>query len=317
MRQSNSQLLTVVVMTRDSLSTLKHCLAAISADARGIENGLIEILISDNSTSNETRDYLESSDLGFSYKFHAGILTYDQHLETVFQIAQGEYVKILADDDELLPGFLDRHIHILQNLGGVDVLVSNFVTDAPYSKNHLFLDSEPHEFKGLPFGAAYRKSRWRFGQVSSLTFRRSSWLRNFQASYLGSNYLHQTMYFACSFGGRSWVDASALILCREGSPNFSKSPSQVVQTRFGGLRSITAVRGLIWKRIEFYQSTGRAILEIIRIVIWSKLNTNLNLSELQEIAVASSFPRLRTLLLLVHKLSPSRLLKYLKSLGVK
>ena len=317
MNQSSLPLLTVVVMTRDSLGTLKEALASIAAEIKNVEPGQVEILVSDNSTSMETNEYFSGSSRGCKYVFHSGALTYDQHLKAVFQFATGDYVKILADDDLLLPGFVKRLFFVLQSIPLVDVVVSNFLTDSHYEKDQVLRLKELENIEGLSFGRAHKISRWRFGQVSSLTFRRNSWLQSFKDSYLGTNYLHQTMYFACSFKGLTWVDSESLILCRLGSPNFTKSPHQMLQTRFGGLRSIALLRGLLWKRMEFYQSIGFQIFEVVKIILWSKMNTNLKFAEVSEIAASNAQTSLRFLVFMVHKLSPIWLLKYLKRMGFR
>lgn len=143
-----------------------------------------ELIISDNASTDHTasvvatyrdpriRTYRQTENIGMFKNFNAAI-----------QKATGQYVKMLMDDDVLLPACLRRQMEILDQFPSVHVICSDyFVIDAanaPIHNIHFHNDTyrvfrESRLEKGESFILEYLLGHRTVGLPSAVTFRRSA-----------------------------------------------------------------------------------------------------------------------------------------------
>jgi Glycosyl transferase family 2 len=91
---------TIIVPTRERLSTLKHCLRTLTTQTYGD----LEIIVSDNASTDGTQTYVESLQDSRIRYFNTGQrISMSQNWEFALQQARGVWVGFLGDDDGLLP----------------------------------------------------------------------------------------------------------------------------------------------------------------------------------------------------------------------
>ncbi|MCA6069104.1 glycosyltransferase family 2 protein [Chryseobacterium sp. RG1] len=110
------KLLTIAIPTYNRASILKDSLAKIIDQISGKED-LIELLVSDNCSPDETQDIvytLIQKGNVINYNRNEENLGMDGNFSYCFNHAKGKYIWILGDDDYLLDGALDKIINILR-----------------------------------------------------------------------------------------------------------------------------------------------------------------------------------------------------------
>jgi hypothetical protein len=105
-----SPLVSVVIPTRNRASTLKDCLETIISQSYPS----IQIVVSDNNSSDNTRDVVASlSDLRITYVRSERPLSMNDSYNFALNAARGEYVTFIGDDDGFLPNAIAFGMNLL------------------------------------------------------------------------------------------------------------------------------------------------------------------------------------------------------------
>jgi glycosyltransferase involved in cell wall biosynthesis len=116
-------LITIAIPTWNRASLLKDCVASALAQTYP----KIEVLISDNASTDDTLEMLKS--------FHDSklrILTNSENIGLIgnwnkcVHEAKGEYIVIVADDDILAPMFLEKCVELLNEEPGLPIIVGSY-----------------------------------------------------------------------------------------------------------------------------------------------------------------------------------------------
>ena len=113
---SHSHLLTIAIPTYNRAAYLDVCLAHIAAQPE-INGGLVELLVSDNCSTDSTESIVEkwiSNGLKINYIRNIENIGPDDNFLQCFNRASGKYVWILGDDDLVLDGTLGPILEILK-----------------------------------------------------------------------------------------------------------------------------------------------------------------------------------------------------------
>jgi glycosyltransferase involved in cell wall biosynthesis len=168
---------------------------------------------------------------------------YDGNLEVLAKKANGDYIKFVADDDEIKTGFIGHHIQLIQTKLP-DVIISNFdVTKSEIEDKiyRIYLQDKPLITFSPPWNHQKLKSvAGRYGQVSSLTFR-TSLLINLKQS-VPTNFIHAFWFFSLLEFSNIVYDPNPGLIIHLGSPNFSHSTYQIIEIPFQGVTAIHQAR---------------------------------------------------------------------------
>ncbi|KVN37996.1 hypothetical protein WJ63_32835 [Burkholderia pyrrocinia] len=145
-RNLTPPLLSIAIPTFNRAGYLELCLSQFLADADLVENGTVEILVSDNCSADATAKSIEAlraKGLPIRYIRNETNIGSDANIAQCFNEAHGDYVQILGDDDLYLPGKLREIVAMLQQAErGVVCLKS-------YGYEHDFLKERPSGKSGL------------------------------------------------------------------------------------------------------------------------------------------------------------------------
>ena len=100
--------LSICIPTFDRKEWLRGCIRAIQREIKDLPVGLVEIVVSNNASSDGTMAYLDAI-AGPGIVVHHN--TSNNHLTnfwTVCQYATGDYIWLMGDDDEPLPGAIQK-----------------------------------------------------------------------------------------------------------------------------------------------------------------------------------------------------------------
>lgn len=92
----------------------------------------VEVILSDNSTNNKTADLINGLNLKIKYIKRRQLLSSIEHINTIIDEADGEYLTIFHDDDVLLQSYVRRTRGILEKF-------KNIAAAAP---NSLYINGE-------------------------------------------------------------------------------------------------------------------------------------------------------------------------------
>jgi len=138
----NHKLLTIAIPTYNRSRYLDQCLAQLSRQVPEFERE-IELLISDNCSTDDTRDIVtkySAKGISITYTINKENLGVDKNVIKCFDFASSKYVLVLGDDDIILDGALSKIIPLLrENDFGVLYLSSygfknNYLTERPKIK---------------------------------------------------------------------------------------------------------------------------------------------------------------------------------------
>lgn len=242
MINSKGSLLTLAIPTFESHSTLFQLLEDLSNQWRNSFSGVIEILISDNDPFSNLESKL---DLNFpliraQINYHRNKINigYDLNLCKLSKMANGKYIKFIADDDRVHSNFLQNLMDFLIKEPEFNILIHNFIefeNNVPFIQNSNEA-SKIQKITNENMIDSLKETRGLYGQVSSLTFR-SSLIKCILPKHI-TNYVHVFWFFSIFESGNVYLENAFLVFVRRGSPNFSTDIIQKISIPIGSLQAI-------------------------------------------------------------------------------
>jgi len=113
-------LLTIAIPTWNRASYLEQNLAQLKSEMRSVAPGEVELLISDNHSTDSTPDVVKNAQqagLAIRYVRNAENLGWGRNFTQCYELASGTYLLLLGDDDLLTDGALRLLLH---RLGGAE-----------------------------------------------------------------------------------------------------------------------------------------------------------------------------------------------------
>jgi hypothetical protein len=280
------------------------------------DRSLVEVLVSVNNGPNPIPEELADCLQGWGrLEQNLGNDEYDSHLDFVVHTSKGQWVKFIADDDLVVPGFLPDILSVLSANPNCNAIVNAF----SYFGESRTTDEERKFFssKVLPIGLSLEE----WGQVSCTAFRRSAWLS--VPEVRGTNYIHVFKFLIL----RATAAASCIywpkqaVIVRPGAPNFSDSATRRLEIALCGLSTHVKVLEYL-ETVERHQElpalakeTKKQVLYTLRILAWAKLqDPNLNPNSAVETAWRL-YPSAATLALTLVGYSPRWFLRGVRVLS--
>lgn len=233
--------LSIAIPTFRSEATLFRLLDSIIPQIhRGIRSE-VEILISDNDPESQLEEKLNSkyidAQFKLNYRRNFANIGYDRNLHELLGMANGTYIKFISDDDILEPFFLSNHLLSLHQ-HSPDIAIVDFRTfqKGDIAPNSQLINMSPQMFAPPWNIEKFAALNWKFGQVSSLTFRVS--LIKDCTQEIESNYIHIYWVLSALEKSKLLYEKSPQILVQLGSPNFSGSNFKIIETSIVGINAV-------------------------------------------------------------------------------
>ncbi|MHB1456390.1 MAG: glycosyltransferase family 2 protein [Armatimonadota bacterium] len=123
-------LLTICIPTYNRYDLLRQGLQAIAQQMTEIPLDQVEIIVSDNASSDQTRQVIERftqeyKDICLRYFRHPQTIKGDANIYGVTKLARGDYVFLVSDDDILLPGAISKILAEIRKRPGLGALCPN------------------------------------------------------------------------------------------------------------------------------------------------------------------------------------------------
>lgn len=187
-------LLSICIPTYNRATHLRNCLSSL-IQSNVAAQPEVQVCISDNCSTDHTRQVIDdaTSQLKIKYRKNASNLGLAKNIVEVVQMADGEFIWMLGDDDLLIPGGIERIIGLIRSHDKVDYF---YVNSYILTNEYINCLQQPFDIKNLPKTmktlSAYSNSgefpffklinpRISFCYLSGIfssVFRREMWLEN-------------------------------------------------------------------------------------------------------------------------------------------
>lgn len=220
----NECLLSIGITSYNRTDELKRCLESI--DAKCIDK--IQILVSEDKSprrkeiQNIVEQYAENSPYEVVFHTNPENLGYDRNLKNIIDLAKGEYVLYISDDDMVLPGQLDEIIMILDEKKPKGVIYSPFIISRSKEYRRKYNYTGPIE----PASSFVHTHIYDSILFSGLIFERSAVLPIDAEKFLNKIYFQVYMFIYCGhFFGGYYSDKPLIDCVDDGETGFGSSAS--------------------------------------------------------------------------------------------
>lgn len=180
-------LLTIGIPTFNGGKTIEKTLVTILNQVIQFNHEDIEVLISDNSSIDNTEIIIEEIQenyfgVNLIYRKNPYNVGFDRNVDQIMETAKGDYVWLISDDDYIKPDAIIKIMDILNNISGLGVIFVNY-------ENGIILNTKKDmECKnGDDF---LINSKFKSGLISSNIFNRSLYLNINRNQYFGTGWIH-------------------------------------------------------------------------------------------------------------------------------
>ncbi len=214
-------LLTIGIPTYNGARLIGHTLDSILQQLPREEEGLVDILVSDNASTDETgaivRAYQARHSVPITYTRNEMNLGFDRNVDMLFKKASGKYVWMLGDDDVLREGALQRVLALLKQHPGLKAIQVNFdkydpalerIVEQVQIADDLYCDNAE---------SFLLNSRGRYGAISALIIDRDAWNSEDVSGGVGTQVMHMWGLCKVLLKGDSFLIKEPLIKVRDGS----------------------------------------------------------------------------------------------------
>lgn len=147
------------------------------------ENQDIDIVISDNASTDNTKDLIEELQLKYPYiKYFKNEtnLGMDKNFDNAVIKATGEYVWLFGDDDLLVEGALPKVLNITNKYQNLALIYINW-SKRPFLRQDTFCNTADEFLSIAEIGATF---------ISSIIFKRELWQKVEKEKFYGTHFLH-------------------------------------------------------------------------------------------------------------------------------
>jgi glycosyltransferase involved in cell wall biosynthesis len=228
MKQINKTLLTIAIPTYNSLRTLKETLNSVAnQNWTGVNNDLIEVLVSDNASSDGTENHMQSliNNYPIKFRYHRNEknIGYDKNIDQIVKSSNGTYVKILCDDDALYLDAIQTYVNLITSVPEFNICITNFniydlklfncITKSSKDTLGTILCDNQKSF--------LKYSNGKYGQTSSLLVNKNAWVDIPGDSLYDSFHIQVWKSLHLSENKTNIIQLKPTVKVRTGSPNFS------------------------------------------------------------------------------------------------
>jgi glycosyltransferase involved in cell wall biosynthesis len=271
--------ISICIPTYNRASLLENCLNSIIQGNQFSENDF-EICISDNCSTDNTQEIVQSAQKKISINYSRGSsnIGMARNFLKVVDMAIGEFVWIIGDDDLLLPGALIKLKKLINEHSEVDFFYIN-----SYHLSTEYLKAYPHPFSTtdlpsgmLPFSSYEKNGIMRFidlvdpsisfdflGGIFLNVFRREKWVDNIGVLDLealkdertfasfDSTFPHLKIFAAGFANSKAYFNSAPLTVCLTGAREWAPIYPYV--------RSIRLVEAL-----DEYRNNGLGLIKYLK-----------------------------------------------------
>lgn len=240
--------LTIGIPTYNGAAYIRNALDSVIRQVSGELSSQVDILISDNASTDETpeiiKSYQESQSVRIQYSRNIQNVGFDRNVDMLFKNASGQYIWLLADDDSLkdgaLPLILDllkQHQHlkvVLVNFDQYDRKLEQLVDQVTISEDIYCHDADTF----------LRNAKERYNLVSSLIIDKAAWNAEDLSMGMGLSFIHVYALLKIILHSDSYIVQQSLVNMRMGSANSGTSGDALLRIALDSGSIIRSMRNM-------------------------------------------------------------------------
>lgn len=215
------RLLAICLPTYNRAGFLKEALASILSQATAAQRNRVEIVVSDNASTDQTEktvaELAKGATLPVRYFRNEKNVGFDANCLKAVERAQARYCWLLGDDDLLAAGALARVLLEIEKDEGVDLFLGEkedfyLTPDRPIKYSRIMRQATPqiYDFRSKEVVDAYFRRNKKliafFNFISVIVFKRDPWFKVAgKEKFVGSGYIHLYTFWSMLFGGQKGV----------------------------------------------------------------------------------------------------------------
>lgn len=251
--------LSICIPTFNRAEFLKECLASIIPQLNGSIGEKVEVVISDNGSTDHTKKIAEeflTKYKNIRYFKNAENIGFDRNVLSAVEKAKGDYCWLLGDDDALFKGSLEYIIPILEkgeygyllaNTWGYDKGLGSPALSRPnlHIQNDLIFQSLREFVASI---SDYNNLVGYFGGMSAQLFSRKVW-QNFELKekFIGSQAIHLHIILSAYKNIKTCVLAKPLVKTRADNIRWETFPGLESNKK----RQEATTKGVVWILNEY------------------------------------------------------------------
>ncbi|MDF1827360.1 MAG: glycosyltransferase family 2 protein [Legionellaceae bacterium] len=274
--------LSICIPTYNRAAHLVNCLKSINIAASSVSENIlknIEICISDNGSLDSTQDVASQANMILPVTYHRNTenIGIPRNFLKVIEIARGEFIWLLGDDDLLLPDSFSRLFELFYKYSKVDFF---YVNASHLSTEYVLSFPQPFDTSSLPIMKPF-SDRANSGEMNFLelidpnvsfdflggmflsVFKRENWVRHCLQldslallsgetfSHFDNTFPHIKIFSKAFAESRAYFNAKPLVVCLSGAREWAPM--------YPFVRSIRLIEAL-----KLYREAGLSFYQYIK-----------------------------------------------------
>lgn len=271
--------ISICIPTYNRAAHLANCLQSIISN-KSISKMDVQVCVSDNFSTDETEDVVSSAqkEIAIKYKKNPSNLGITKNFLNAVEMADGEFVWLIGDDDLLLPYALERLSGLIRKYSDIDFF---YVNSFHLTTQYIFSFPQPFDTSNLPesmkpFSSWPHSREMKFmdlidprisfdflGGMYLSVFRRANWIKHvdvideavFSDSRVFSNFdntfPHVKIFAKAFMNSKAFFSAEPLSVCLSGAREWAPM--------YPFVRSVRLVEAL-----DVYRENGLPYIKYMR-----------------------------------------------------
>jgi len=196
-----SIILTIGIPTYNGSKYIKTAIDSILNQLSDISLNEVEILVSDNASTDNTQevlmDYLNNYKGIFSYFRNEDNVGFDRNVDLVVNRASGTFVWVLSDDDFIQLGGVAAVLESIRKYPRAAVGFVNYSSEIMLRTYDACLCLDGNDF--------FTKTAFKSSLISSNVINREEWLKSKLEKYFGAGWIHFGFLISCLARGQGFI----------------------------------------------------------------------------------------------------------------
>ena len=256
--------LSVAIPTYNGAEYIREALDSIICQLDDVYEE-IELVISDNASTDQTPEIIREHQKKYpfiKYFRNEENLGADRNFDLAVRRSNGKYVWLFSDDDQMMPGAIEKVLDVLKNhlgLAAIFVNWSNYSEDLKQCnvertidiQKDIFFRTSDDYLSTVKLNAIF---------VSSNIICRSLWEQAHSEIYVGSNWIHYATLLTFIVGHYSYCIAEPYVMYRTGNIHWDKQS----EININNAISLMKILNSLTEKGYSKRSINKAIVVVIR-----------------------------------------------------
>lgn len=227
----NSKILSINIPSNNKTSLLKESFFSINEEIK--KNSECEICISDNSSTDETKNFFDKLRKKYKFEYRRSLdsLSLDENINTAINMSKSKYSWIFGDDDLIVNGCIEKILKILKEIKP-DILIVNSQT---FHNDRIIENSRHYLNKNIEYDESKNDEFLKdmvgyITYASSIIINNEVWKNYFKKEFIGSFFSHMYVVLNAKIYNKAYFLADPCIKMRLHSQTWTSKHFEIWYT---------------------------------------------------------------------------------------